>query len=239
MLKGIDILNELRRVSGVTSDIYTYQSGKIKRSSLEKGLEIYSMAINKFLGNSLISRIQKVNPKTLDELHRGLLPTSDVGLGKWVDAAGLIAPKSEIDKALDDIESGVLKDVDAINTRFSEMHSNYYDYEWTWAYGIFEKWYGVDLSKASIESLLTIIRNWKEAVVTMDKILIKDAHKEFSLSMMTSFGADGDSADRQADFEQVRGSSFETNPFVQSVREHIIVKTELCETATEIVESLS
>lgn len=239
MLKGIDILNELRRVSGVTSDIYTYQSGKIKRSSLEKGLEIYSMAINKFLGNSLISRIQKVNPKTLDELHRGLLPTSDVGTGKWVDAAGLIAPKSEIDKTLDDIESGVLKDVDSINARFYEMHSNYYDYEWTWAYGIFEKWYGVDLSKASIESLLTIIRNWKEAVVTMDEILIKDAHKEFSLSMMTSFGADGDSADRQADFEQVRGSSFETNPFVQSVREHIIVKTELCETATEIVESLS
>ncbi len=238
MLKGIDILNELRRVSGVTSEIYTYQSGKIKRSSLEKGLEIYSMAINKFLGNSLISRIQKVNPKTLDELHRGLLPTSDVGIGKWVDAAGLIAPKSEIDKTLDDIESGVLKDVDSINARFYEMHSNYYDYEWTWAYGIFEKWYGIDLSKASIESLLTIIRNWKEAVVTMDEILIKDAHKEFSLSMMTSFGADGDSADRQADFEQVRGSSFETNPFVQSVREHIIVKTELCETATEIVESL-
>jgi NDP-sugar pyrophosphorylase family protein len=238
MLKGIDILNELRRVSGVTSEIYTYQSGKIKRSSLEKGLEIYSMAINKFLGNSLISRIQKVNPKTLDELHRGLLPTSDVGTGKWVDAAGLIAPKSEIDKTLDDIESGVLKDVDSINARFYEMHSNYYDYEWTWAYGIFEKWYGIDLSKASIESLLTIIRNWKEAVVTMDKILIQDAHKEFSLSMMTSFGADGDSADRQADFEQVRGSSFETNPFVQSIREHIIVKTELCETATEIVESL-
>jgi hypothetical protein len=156
-----------------------------------------------------------------------------------VDASGLIAPKSEIDKALDDIESGVLKDVDAINARFREMHANYYDYEWTWAYGVFEKWYGVELATVSIERLLTIIRKWKESVVTMDETLIKDAHKEFSLSMMTSFGADGDSADRKADFEQVRGSSFVTNPFVHSIREHIIIKTELFKTAIEIVENLS
>ncbi|MBO5194019.1 MAG: DUF4954 family protein, partial [Bacteroidales bacterium] len=55
MLKAVDILKELQKISGETSDAYTYQSGKIKRSSLLNGLRYYGMAIDKFLGNSLIT----------------------------------------------------------------------------------------------------------------------------------------------------------------------------------------
>ena len=51
-----------------------------------------------------------------------------------MDISGLIAPKSEIEKLMADIESGILTNVDQIHDRFVEMHRNYYTYEWTWAY---------------------------------------------------------------------------------------------------------
>jgi hypothetical protein len=57
MLRGIDILKNLQRVSGEKSESYAYQSGVIRRSSLLHGLKYYGMAIDKFLGNSLITRI--------------------------------------------------------------------------------------------------------------------------------------------------------------------------------------
>ena len=57
-----------------------------------------------------------------------------VGRGQWVDISGLIAPKSEVDAVIEDIEKGVLTDVQALNSRFSVMHANYYTYECTWAY---------------------------------------------------------------------------------------------------------
>ena len=55
-----------------------------------------------------------------------------------------------------------------------------------------------------------------------------DAKKEFSLASMTGFGADGSRAEKEMDFEQVRGD-FESNPFVTAVLQHIDDKTALGE----------
>ena len=65
-----------------------------------------------------------------------------------------------------------------------------------------------------------------------------DAGKEFSLSAMTSFGADGDHDQRERDFEQVRGSVFEADPFVKSVKEHIRVKSALADTVLGIISAM-
>lgn len=40
MFKGLSILRDLKRVSGETSEIYSYQSAKIKNSSLNSGSEV-------------------------------------------------------------------------------------------------------------------------------------------------------------------------------------------------------
>ena len=72
----------------------------------------------------------------------------------------------------------------------------------------------------------------------LDNLIYEDARKEFSLSAMTSFGADGDEAQRKEDFMQVRGSFFEADPFVKSVREHIRVKSALGDSVLETLHRL-
>ena len=67
----------------------------------------------------------------------------------------------------------------------------------------------------------------KDSVIALDELIYEDARKEFSLSAMTSFGADGDDSDRNEDFMHVRGALFESDPFVCSVKEHMMDKTEL------------
>lgn len=134
MMKGCRILKDLRRVSGETSETYSYQSAKIKNSSLNKGIQLYEMAIHKFLGNSIIKRLEETKFRSNEEIRPRLLPDTEIGSGEWVDISGLIAPKSEIEKLMTDIESGLLHNIDRIHERFVEMHRNYYTYEWTWAY---------------------------------------------------------------------------------------------------------
>ncbi|MGM9736383.1 MAG: DUF4954 family protein [Candidatus Cryptobacteroides sp.] len=238
MLRAVDILKDLQRVSGETSDAYTYQSGKIKRSSLVNGLRYYGMAIDKFLGNSLITRIMSSNAKTLDELRAYFVPKSEYGEGDWVDIAGMIAPKAAVTAVLDDVENGNISDVDALNSRFVQIHSSYYDYEWRWAFQVIESYYGVDLATVSADTLSSLVLRWKESVTGLDRLVYEDARKEFSLSAMTSFGADGDAAQRESDFEQVRGSVFEADPFVRSVKEHISIKSALADTALQTIASL-
>ena len=238
MLNGVAILKDLQKVSGVNTDTYTYQNGTIKKSSLKNGLKYYGMAIDKFLGNSLITRIMNSEFSNIEELRDAFRPKSEYGEGGWADMSGLIAPKEAITALLDDIQTGVVTDVKTVNERFAHMHSMYYAYEWKWAYRIIHEYYGVDFATVTAEELAELVRRWKESVVGLDKMIYEDARKEFSLSMMTGFGADGDEAQRKEDFMQVRGSFFESDPFVTSVKDHIRIKSELGDKVLEKLGAL-
>lgn len=226
MINGMSILKDLRKVSGETSDIYAYQSAKIKNSSLNNGIHFYEMAVNKFLGNSVIKRLEGLIPEDDSSIRERLQPDTEIGKGEWVDISGLIAPKSEIERLMNDIESGELTNVDQIHDRFAIMHANYYTYEWTWAYEMILEYYKLDASKLSAKDIIHIVNEWMNAVVSLDNMVYADAKKEFSLSAMTGFGADGNRKEQEQDFEQVRGA-FESNTFVTAVLQHIEVKTEL------------
>ena len=220
MVQGLAILEQLRSLSGATSDTYTYQSAKITHSALERGIMLYRMAIEKFLGNSLISRLEKT---------RKLKPESNIGEGDWLDLSGLIAPHTMITQLMNDIEAGKVTTNSEMNQRLHDIHQNYYDYEWAWAYQLMLHFYNLkesDLDKNEV--LVDIIKCWKQAVVGLDKMLYQDAQKEFSLSTKTGFGFDGNTSTVEADFAEVRGQ-FESNPFVTAVQDHIAKKSALGE----------
>ena len=235
MMKGRGILKELQRVSGETSEIYSYQSAKIKNSALNKGIGFYETAIHKFLGNSVIKRLEGICFKNNEEIRCRLQPDTVIGEGEWVDISGLIAPKTEIERLMNDIETGTLYTVDQIHDRFAEMHANYYTYEWTWAYGKMLEFYGLNAETITAKDIIDIVHQWQKSVVGLDRMVYEDAKKEFSLTSMTGFGADGSKEEQVLDFEQVRGV-FESNPFVTAVLKHIEVKTAL---GNELIERLS
>lgn len=226
MFKGREILWSLRRASGELSDIYSFHSAKIRNSALKKGIGFYETAIHKFLGNSVIKRLEEIDFHTDEDIRERLKPDTSVGTDEWVDISGLIAPKSEVDALIERIESGEINRLKSINAEFERMHQNYYTYEWTWAYEKLEEYYGVHPSEMTAADIIHIVEQWKMAVVGLDRMVYEDAKKEFSLASMTGFGADGSRIEKEQDFEQVRGD-FESNPFVTAVLKHIEVKTAL------------
>ncbi len=225
MWRGREVLNELVALSGENTEVFGYRNCKIRNTSLKHGLELYTIGIQKFLGNSLISRLEKSEWHTLDEVRKALQPDSEAGLGSWVDLAGLIAPRSEVSRLADDIEAGKLS-LEAIQERLVAMHAHYYSYEWSWALDHLEQVWGCKVKDVTLEQIRRTIIEWQEAVVSLDRMVYNDARKEFDLNSQTGFGVDGDRSQAQADFEEVRGS-FESNSFVKAVLEHIETKTNL------------
>ncbi|MBR4809734.1 MAG: DUF4954 family protein [Bacteroidales bacterium] len=238
MLKGIKTLENLRYASGELSDVYSFHSVKITNQALLRGLEMYRTAVRKFMGNSLISRLQDADGgfsfSSVAQMRGRLRPDSRTGRGEWVDISGLIAPKSEIDALMNGIENGSISSTEQIREAFRTMADNYYSYEWNWACDKFPEVFGVDPEKMTAEQAISIVEEWKEAVVGLDRMLYDDARKEFNLASMTGFGVDGDRHQKEIDFEQVRGD-FESNSFVKSVLDHIRVKSEL---GGRVVEAL-
>ena len=173
---------------------------------------------------------------TLDQLHDLLKSRSLYGQGDWIDLSGMIAPKAAVKDLLDSIENGSVDDVLMLGKLFSDIHDEYYEYEWRWAYDMIESYYATDLSTISIDGLKSLINRWKDSVIGLDNMIYDDARKEFSLSSMTSFGADGGTSEQELDFMNVRGAMFESDPFVTSVKEHIKIKSALCD---EVLTKLS
>ena len=240
MIKGLMTLENLRYASGELSDVYSFHSVKISNHSLMRGMELYRVAIDKFMGNSLISRLQESDGsfQKLSEaqLQSKLRPDTPIGSGEWVDISGLIAPKSEIAALMSGIETGEITSLDAIRSSFKVMADNYYSYEWTWAFQHIQQLYGINPSKMTKDEAISLIGKWRDAVVKLDNMIFEDARKEFNLASKTGFGADGDKSQKESDFEQVRGD-FESNDFVRSVLDHIEAKTALGQKATAALEA--
>ena len=239
MLKGVAILKSLQTIAGETSDIYYFHSARIKNSSLKSGLELYGMALEKFFGNSLISRLSISDFNDEEEMRKALIPKPifDGCEGEWVDLSGLFAPRSVIEQLLSDVESGKIRQPGEIAEFFELLQSNYYSMEWVWALRQIERYYGVSRDTITADDVIHIVERWKKAVVAMDNYLYSDARKEFSLISQIGFGIDGSDEERSMDFESVRGL-FEENSFVKSVEEHIRAKSELADTITAKIKQI-
>lgn len=226
MFKGVEVLDNLKQTCGETTKVYNYQGCTIKSSSLQKGLQLYHTAIKKFLGNSIISRLEKCEFSNIEEIRAQLRPQTEVGLHDWRDLSGLLVPQTEIDQLIEKVETGVMDTTVEIHAYFKNLHDRYYDIEWTWAWDKIKEYYNLSLDTITVKDIINIVELWKEAVVGLDWKIYEDAKKEFSLSSRISFGLDGNRYIQKVDFEQVRGV-FEENAFVQTVLKHIKVKSEL------------
>ena len=226
MFKGIQLLKNLLYSSGELSDIYAYHSTKIRNRSLRSGIRYYETAITKFLGNSIIKRLENLPAGASDEAIRAaLVPTARDGRGQWADISGLLAPKDAIEALLKGVEEG-RTGLQELSDGFHALHAGYYDQEWTWAFDKYADFFGFPLESITAAQVIEIVERWKTAVIGLDRELYEDARKEFNLAAMTGFGADGNKQEKEQDFSEVRGD-FESNSFVTAVLDHIRVKEAL------------
>jgi hypothetical protein len=238
MQKGLEILKNLKEISGETTEVFVYRNTKISQTAMEKGIELYEMAIYKFLGNSIITKIEKCNIDSKEDLIKCLSPAHTIGQGEWSDLAGLIAPKTEILKLVKRIEHKDISTLYEIENEFKTMHANYYDYEWNWAAELLIEKLGKKIDNIEVIDIISIIQKWQASVVGLDRMLYEDAKKEFRLDSMTGFGMDGNKTTQKLDFEKVRGN-FESNDFVNEIINHIQRKTQLGEKVLNKLESIN
>ena len=229
MVKACRILEELKRISGKTSEHYMFNSARITHRALERGLHLYGLGITKFLGSELVKRLDAAEFASEAELRQALAPTSAGGTGEWIDMAGLPAPKDEVMAMIEQIESGEITSLRKMNGVFAAWKNSYPRWAWSWAAERLKTERSIDVKTVTAHQLALFVEEWKNAVVALDKMMYKDAQKEFTLKSQVGFGIDGEDDDvRLSDFENVRGE-FTEHPAVKDILRHIDAKTSLAE----------
>jgi NDP-sugar pyrophosphorylase family protein len=228
MINGRDLLCKLKAAAGPTSDYFVYNSVKIPNGSLERGIGLYQLGIDKFIGNCLIKRLENKPLGNVEELHAALRPDTSVGPGKWIDLAGMFAPEELVRQLLDDIESGAVNTLEQLDVRFAAIHKNYPLYEWAWAVDVLTKQLNKTVEQITFEDIVELTRRWKQAVLDLDDRLYADTKKEFAATAQIGFGLDGDNETKEKDFAAVRGT-FEADGFVAQIEKHIAAKSKLAD----------
>ncbi len=225
MMTGRELLRRLLR-ENPEREYISYNRMIIKSSAAKRGITLYQMGIEKFIGNSVIKRLEGAEFASDEVIRNRMKPAGEQGRGDWIDMSGLITPLSAIEDLLSSIEKNETGSADAINGWFEMIHSSYYDQEWVWVYDHLPYETGKPNEELTAADIIAVVERWKKSVVDLDKMLYEDARKEFTLSSMTGFGIDGDDEVKKRDFEQVRGE-FEKNGVVLAILDHIKDKTSL------------
>lgn len=234
MINGRKKLLDIRKISGEYASQYSFDKMKIEKRALDRGIVLYEMAIWKFLGNSLITRLNGRDYEDNSQIRSMLEPDTKIGSGSWVDLSGMICPYEALNQLLKGVEDGDILSLEEVNSGLASMHKNYYNYEWTWALDVLEEFYGKEVSKFTAEDVIAVVTKWKECVLGIDSFLYEDAKKEFSMIKMTGFGVDGETGDRELDFAEVRGE-FEKNETVKAIKVHMEKKEKL---GSEIIDRM-
>lgn len=235
ILNGLSVLSDLRDNSASETAVLEYRGTKIRRASLENGIRLYQLALDRYLGNIVVERLMERPLASRGDLAEALTPLTDTGRGKWLDLAGLIADEASVLAFLDDLEAGRIDSLSQAHDTLCDIHENYKNAEWTWIRSALETRYAKPVDEWSPDQLIALIRQWSHAHRTLDELRIQDAEKEFSLDTAIGFGVDGCTGDTRADFLHVRGESH-TNAFLADIRRKIA----LCvQTADDLVQKLS
>lgn len=118
VLEGLELLKKLQAKNPKDTEVYEYHGCLIKNSCLQKGIAYYELILKLFLY------------ECFDTNHT---ETSEAVGGRWYDLLGMLAPKSEIDSVVRDIENGSIATVAELQEICKQIHQSYQENEQAYA----------------------------------------------------------------------------------------------------------
>ncbi|WP_295157831.1 DUF4954 family protein [uncultured Brachyspira sp.] len=201
MLKSEKILEEIKKEDNINEDFLTYKNIIIKKSSLDKYSKRYSIAIDLYLHNKILSYIS--SSKNIDEIESNLRYNENSIFESWADIGGLICAKKRVDNIINDLENNKINDIKTLIGEFEKLYNIYTEDEKSWVMHKAKLRYNI--KNINKETIKTLLQKHISLLEEAHKIFYKDVQKEYDISKMISFGID-DKDVMEKDFEAVRGT---------------------------------
>ncbi len=218
MLQGKIILEELSKTTDRSKSVITIKGAEVRRVLLRKGARFYKAGIEMYLQERLVSRLEA--GEGTNEHESLSVAESAVLSEEWVDLSGQMMPLKRFEQLCDQIESGEIGSMKAMQTALLEIHDAYQKDEWAWVVWAYRQHFGASLTEMSLPDIRDAVTSWGELRTKYLRLILGDADKEFHPDTRTGFGLLDDQEQTNEDFLAVRGT-FDDNKFVLQMREEI------------------
>ncbi len=220
MFQGIDLLERLRD-GRITSGELRFE---VSPTHIDEGIRLYKIGLKYFFGKVLVDHILPNEDGGLRDVMDGT-----PSMAKWVDMAGMIAPRSVIDGLCSGLKNGEFDTLSEVNEEIAEINEQYMNFRWLYVLegDRLQRVFG--LKSLAVTDLKEIVRQWKEAAEDLRRLREADAMKDFAPEMQVGFGIDHPEF-AQSDIVNSVGLS-EENVHVKNIREHYALDAELADVA--------
>lgn len=166
IMEGRRELARLLRTQGEDAAVYEYEGCKMSGNSLRRGLRLYDMAVELFIGDVFMS-------------HELCDRCAASGAGVWSDLSGLLLPSSEEERVVEKVKFGIMAGVKDICDMLNAYNDMYGEYLWTFTVSLAKAYLGKDeLTEEDFELMRERGKSAREA--WLDEIR-RDAEKEYSM----------------------------------------------------------
>ena len=166
VVKGHQLLANMRQNADQKTAFCTADGNILDINALEKGLKLYSLAIEMYLGEAV-------------ERHQeGSLPAAS-GTGEWCDLGGLLMPVEEEERLVEKIRYGMIDGLGSVFRMLEAYNERYADYQWTFALSLMKQQLGKD--ELTDDDLAYCRERGKAAREAWLGMIREDAEKEHSL----------------------------------------------------------
>jgi len=194
-----------------------YAGVHIKRGKIRPAIEQYEMAVRVYLGEELAKRLEAhQDARSYQELLLRLNKPRPEATGRWIDMAGMLAPKQAVDTLIAAISAGEVHSLEELRARLKALHQDYDALAWGWCLDLMEKRLHTPFLRIAKKHMVEMLQQWQESVARFNALVLEDARKEFSERSRIGYGLDGSVDERDRDFEAVIGK-YEENAFVKEV----------------------
>lgn len=235
IIRGIGLLENILYGAKGKQETAEYKGLYIDLTSASKGLDRYRKASVCYTGRKILERLYGIALTSDNAIQQALIPETETGSkGMWLDISGLIAPASEIENLLQDIEKGRFASIKDIQDRLLSIHDKFPAYEWSWIYSNIQNIFGIDPKTITKRQIASIVCQWKDTAIAVCDSIISDAAKEFAPSINIGFGVKEDPDSSGKDFLAVRGQ-FEDSRIYSQIE---ITKSGIVSLADKIISAL-
>ncbi|WP_066632205.1 DUF4954 family protein [Labilibacter marinus] len=210
ILDGIQVLKQLQEKASPQAKQLLYKNTQITLSSINRGIKLYEQALIKYIGDELLSILNK---ETFDNIcNKSSLHIDE----SFVDLAGLICKTDILEDFIQKVDSKT--NISEWNSFFQEQFNSYSEYKSIHILNVLKSYFGIDYTNCTKEDLASFMKLWQENNEKTKSAILIDAKKEFNVKSKIGFGIDHQADCRVKDFENVRGN-FENNSFKKIVEE--------------------
>lgn len=191
----------------------------IADKAIDKGIRIYTLLIDRYVAETILAKIQSkisVNPQYgVGEIVESLRQVESVeaagheASGHWVDMGGMVAPKSVVEKLIDEVSHLDFISSFDFQLKLEEIAKGYSRYNWRWLQENLRELAGIEISQLSPAKVAEILQRGADAIEQLTLLWETDAAKEFDPERASlGFGIDAYENRQEIldDFARSRGS---------------------------------